>query len=239
MKRHMISAAAAAMISLSAGAQAQTGSAGLVDHPTGQLREELEQRYSAALQATRAPDVIAATDSRYTWASEAKVECGIAIGFLKSGTHDPESVGRCDDAYGRMSNTPPALPVAVGAEAPLPPTGCAVGLPVSVYFDWDIDTPPADAGTLTSAIAAGMQSCGWGGLTVNGHADKSGTDAYNLRLSERRAQNVARLLEAGGVPAASITTRGYGESQPKINTAEGVREPMNRRVEIGATTTKL
>lgn len=234
MKRHMISAAAAAMISLSAGAQAQTGSAGLVDHPTAQLREELEQRYSAALQATRAPDVIAATDSRYTWASEAKVECGIAIGFLKSGTHDPESVGRCDDAFARMSNAPPSAPVGVAAEGPSQPTGCAVGLPVSVYFDWDVATPPADAATLTSTIAAGMQSCGWAGLTVSGHTDKSGTDAYNLRLSERRAQNVARLLEAGGVPAAAITARGYGESEPKINTAEGVREPMNRRVEIGA-----
>jgi OOP family OmpA-OmpF porin len=42
------------------------------------------------------------------------------------------------------------------------------------------------------------------------------------------------VLQADGIAAAAITTKGYGKSAPKIDTAEGVREPMNRRVEISA-----
>ena len=232
MHKQIVATAFAVMAAMSTGAQAQT--AGLADQPTGQLRQELERRYDAALQATRAPEVLRAEDSRYTWASEAKAECGIAIGFLKSGTHDRQSIDRCDAFYNRMLNVPPSAPPAPVAAVVPPPTGCTVGLPVLVFFDWDVDTPPADASALTSTVATGMQQCGWSGLTVNGHADKTGTDEYNLRLSERRAAAIARLLEANGVPAAAITTRGYGESMPKIATAEGVREPMNRRVEINA-----
>lgn len=231
MHKQIVATAFAVMAAMSTAAQAQT--AALADQPTGQLRQELEQRYDAALQATRAPEVLRAEDSRYTWASEAKVECGIAIGFLKSGTHDRQSIDRCDAFYNRMRTVPPSAPVAAGVVPP--PTGCAVSLPAILFFDWDVDTPPADAQALTSTVATGMQPCGWSGLTVNGHADKSGTDQYNLRLSERRAAGIARLLEANGVPAAAITTQGYGESMPKIATAEGVREPMNRRVEINAT----
>jgi len=51
----------------------------------------------------------------------------------------------------------------------------------------------------------------------------------------RRAQNVAALLSQGGIPADEITTTGLGETQLKIETADNVREPMNRRVEITAS----
>lgn len=234
MNHTIATAAVAVMIAMSAGAQAQSPAASLADHPGDQLRQELEQRYGAALQATNAPEFIRSEDSRYTWASEAKVECGIAIGFLKSGTHDRESIDRCDMSYNRMLNVPsPAAPEAPSLPPP-PPSGCTVTLPVSVYYDWDVDAPPGDARAIVATVAAGMPQCGWTGLTVNGHADKTGSDDYNLRLSERRARGIAQLLEADGVPAAALTVKGYGESEPKIDTAEGVREPMNRRVEISA-----
>ena len=67
---------------------------------------------------------------------------------------------------------------------------------------------------------------------VTGHADKSGSDAYNMALSLRRANNVKDELVRDGVPAASIVVVGRGESQPLVPTADGVREPQNRRVEI-------
>lgn len=240
MQKQIVATAFAVMISIATGAQAQTPATGLADHPVGQLRQELDQRYSAALQATQSPEFVRSTDSRYTWASEAKVECGIAIGFLKSGTRDPESIGRCEDSYNRMLQTPrPVTPDAPVTPAVTPPvtTGCTANLPILIFFDWNIDTPPANAQALASTVAAGMQQCGWTGLVVNGHADKTGGDQYNLGLSERRARGIAQLLEADGVSAAAITTKGYGKSAPKIDTAEGVREPMNRRVEIHAAGT--
>jgi outer membrane protein OmpA-like peptidoglycan-associated protein len=60
----------------------------------------------------------------------------------------------------------------------------------------------------------------------------SGTAAYNQKLSVRRADAVKAELVRLGVPAASITAIGRGESNPLVPTADGVREPQNRRVEI-------
>ena len=69
-------------------------------------------------------------------------------------------------------------------------------------------------------------------IEVAGHTDSSGTAQYNQGLSVRRAQNVAAELVRLGVPRAAITVQGLGETQPLVQTAKGVREPQNRRVEI-------
>jgi outer membrane protein OmpA-like peptidoglycan-associated protein len=71
---------------------------------------------------------------------------------------------------------------------------------------------------------------------VTGFTDTSGPNQYNDGLSRRRAQNVANLLQGAGVDAADLTVDGRGETQLKVETQDGVREPMNRRVEINAET---
>jgi OOP family OmpA-OmpF porin len=67
---------------------------------------------------------------------------------------------------------------------------------------------------------------------VAGHADKSGTAAYNQGLSLRRANNVAAELVRLGVPRTAISISAFGDTKPLVPTAAGVREPQNRRVEI-------
>lgn len=69
-------------------------------------------------------------------------------------------------------------------------------------------------------------------ILVEGHTDSTGSDVYNQQLSERRANNVRRLLVERGVQEYRITTIGHGESRPVATneTAEG--RQMNRRVEI-------
>ena len=71
-------------------------------------------------------------------------------------------------------------------------------------------------------------------IDVYGFTDTTGSDALNQRLSEQRAQAVADYLVARGVARARIDTRGYGESYDylRVKTADGVNEPLNRRVEI-------
>jgi len=69
-------------------------------------------------------------------------------------------------------------------------------------------------------------------ISVTGHTDTSGNAAYNLKLSQRRADTVARELINQGVPATDIATVGRGEEDLLVPTADGVREPRNRRVEI-------
>ena len=71
-------------------------------------------------------------------------------------------------------------------------------------------------------------------IDVYGFTDTTGSEALNQRLSEQRAQAVADYLVARGVARARIDTRGYGEAYDylRVKTADGVDEPMNRRVEI-------
>jgi outer membrane protein OmpA-like peptidoglycan-associated protein len=69
-------------------------------------------------------------------------------------------------------------------------------------------------------------------VNVNGYTDTLGTRAHNDRLSQGRAESVADELVRNGVDPQRITPRGYGESNLKIRTGDGVNEPRNRRVEI-------
>jgi OmpA-OmpF porin, OOP family len=68
--------------------------------------------------------------------------------------------------------------------------------------------------------------------TINGHTDRAGSDAYNLRLSARRAEYVAGLIAQAGIAPSRISYFAFGESDPAIATADGVAEAKNRRVEI-------
>lgn len=69
-------------------------------------------------------------------------------------------------------------------------------------------------------------------LEVYGHTDSTGSDSYNMMLSQQRAQSVANVLAAGGVSNDRLLTKGYGETQPVADneTAEG--RQLNRRVEL-------
>ncbi len=69
-------------------------------------------------------------------------------------------------------------------------------------------------------------------IRVEGHTDSTGSEEYNLKLSEKRAESVSSFLEAQGIDASRLVAAGYGKSRPVADngTAEGRRK--NRRVEI-------
>ncbi len=72
-------------------------------------------------------------------------------------------------------------------------------------------------------------------ILIEGHTDDVGTDAYNLGLSQKRAQAVADYLKNAGVSASRITTKWYGESQPKAENNSDANRALNRRVEFAIT----
>ena len=198
----------------------------------GQLRTELLTRHDAAVAAMA--DTVNANDPRYIWAMQAKIQCGIALGFLKSGTKDPVSIGKCADAYARMQATPMApMPMATQTST-VTAEVCRQPILGTVFFDFDSAVVPESSAQTLQFIAANIGPCGWGGLTVTGHTDRSGSDAYNEGLAIRRANAVAAALGSAGISPGALAVGGRGESEPRVPTPDGERNPTNRRVEITA-----
>jgi OOP family OmpA-OmpF porin len=101
-----------------------------------------------------------------------------------------------------------------------------------VFFDFDSSRLTPEAKQIVASAAADALQGKTTRIDVTGHTDRSGSDRYNQALSVRRAESVRRELVADGVADSLIVTRGVGESDPLVPTADGVREPQNRRVEI-------
>ncbi len=101
-----------------------------------------------------------------------------------------------------------------------------------VFFDWDKADLTARAKQIIAEAAQSSTRVAATRIDVAGHADKSGTPAYNQGLSLRRANNVAAELVRLGVPKTAISISAFGDTKPLVPTAAGVREPQNRRVEI-------
>jgi OmpA family len=114
-----------------------------------------------------------------------------------------------------------------------PPTAPAVQAPsFMVFFDWDRSDLSAQAMSTIQQAAAAYKSNSGARITAIGHTDTSGPNNYNMALSVRRANAVKAALVQAGVPAGAIDTVGKGEEGLMVQTADGVREPQNRRVEI-------
>jgi OOP family OmpA-OmpF porin len=101
-----------------------------------------------------------------------------------------------------------------------------------VFFDWDKYVVTPEGRRVVASAAEAFKTSGRATIVATGYTDLSGPPAYNYKLSERRAAAVKAELVRLGVPATSIRTIGRGENDPLVPTADGVREPQNRRVEI-------
>ena len=102
----------------------------------------------------------------------------------------------------------------------------------TVYFDFDKSVINPAGQEVINQVLAAAQAHAPSSVSVTGHTDRAGPEDYNMALSLRRADSVRSALIAGGIAADKITVAGRGESEPAVPTADGVREPKNRRVEI-------
>lgn len=102
-----------------------------------------------------------------------------------------------------------------------------------VLFDWDSDALRPEALPILKRTANTMlDTPEYRLIEVQGHTDRSGSVGYNDDLSDRRAERVRSTLVGYGVDAERLTARGYGESTPAVQTADGVKLAENRRVEF-------
>lgn len=101
-----------------------------------------------------------------------------------------------------------------------------------VTFPLGSTMPAAGANDVLDAAADYAKSDNNLRIVLGGHADKSGSARLNQHLSQARADRVANLLRARGVPPSQISTIGFGETYPHVVTPDGQKSDENRRVEI-------
>jgi OmpA-OmpF porin, OOP family len=156
----------------------------------------------------------------------------------------PDDIAACRDRFtaaignfdtGPLANAQPQRPRPTPAMIKAPRGAEPLKTRFVVYFDLDTATlVPGAESEITRAAAAARRS-GAAMVQVTGHADRLGSDGYNLTLSRSRAQEVVRALRRLGLPDIGVATQAFGEGKPAIPTGDGKPEPRNRRVEIELT----
>ena len=128
--------------------------------------------------------------------------------------------------------TPLAAPVA-SESASDAASGKSTGI-YTVYFDQGLNILPESRKLLDWLTAQLPASCQYA-IALNGHTDREGDEQANLDVSQKRVDAVKAQFTARGIPDSCLQGFAFGESDPRVPTADGVPEPANRRVEITVT----
>jgi len=151
---------------------------------------------------------------------------------------EPEKLenGKC------VAPPPPVAPVAEPTPAPVVaapvPTSEKVSYSADAFFDFDkAILKPAGKASLDE-LGAKLGDMNLEVIIAVGHTDSIGTDAYNQKLSIRRAEAVKAYLKGKGIEENRIYTEGKGEGQPKADNATSDGRAQNRRVEIEVVGTR-
>jgi len=126
-------------------------------------------------------------------------------------------------AFG-MAPPPPPAPTPAAAPAP--------ARTYLVFFDWNRADLTDRARQIIAEAAQNSRRMEVTRIEVSGFTDTSGSAVYNQGLSVRRAEAVAAELARLGVARSAMTIQGFGQTRLLVPTADNVREPQNRRVEI-------
>jgi len=105
-------------------------------------------------------------------------------------------------------------------------------MPSNITFATDSADLRADFDQVVGSVAVVLKEFDKTILEITGHTDSTGSDSYNLQLSERRAQSVASALLKNGIASARMLTQGYGESRPIADNGSAAGRQENRRVEL-------
>ncbi|RPI76591.1 MAG: OmpA family protein [Desulfobacteraceae bacterium] len=101
-----------------------------------------------------------------------------------------------------------------------------------IYFDSNSAVPKPESEKTLNEILAVLQAQSALKLTIAGHTDATNTDAYNLKLSQQRAEAIVAWLVKQGIANARLIAKGFGKSQPVADNATAAGRALNRRVEL-------
>jgi OOP family OmpA-OmpF porin len=222
----------AAAAALAGSAFAQSGA------PYAPLTTDIQapKPYSAYLQDARG--VIARDPFGLCWRTGYWTPADAAPGCDAPICTPPEKLenGKC------VAPPPPPPPVEAPPAPPAPPapvpTSEKVSYQADAFFDFDKAVLKPAGKSALDELSSKLGDMNLEVIIAVGHTDSVGTDAYNQKLSVRRAEAVKAYLKSKGVDQARIYTEGKGEKQPVASNKTADGRAKNRRVEIEVVGTK-
>lgn len=145
------------------------------------------------------------------------VRSGTGLCWHTSDWTPARAVEPCDPTIKPLAAAPAAV---APAPVPPPPPAAAKPLPQKMSFSadalfaFDKSVLKPEGKTMLDSLVRQLEGATYDVITVTGHADRFGSNAYNQKLSERRANAVKEYLVSKDIPASRITAEGKGETQP-------------------------
>ncbi len=198
----------------------------------------LAQRATDSLQKARLNRLLSMSESQRSQLAEQQKLSQEEISTLRVRTLTAEqradSLRRAvEEANARLSEALTQLRSLVAEITNIRETSRGLVISLSdVLFDVNSSTLRGGAASNVQKISQILNQYPDYKISVEGHTDSQGSDAYNQQLSQRRAASVLEALVAGGVPADRITSQGFGESQPVASNDAAAGRQQNRRVEV-------
>ncbi len=174
------------------------------------------------------------TDQRGAAVSESVVRSGTGLCW-HNGAWTPEQFNaECD---------PSRMPKQAAYAAPRSANASAtekVSMSAGALFDFDKSNIKPDGKAHLDEIIhrLNLRGAELGVIVSTGHTDSTGSDAYNMKLSERRAEAVKDYLVSQGIDGNRIRTEGLGERQPVADNVTSTGRAANRHVEIEVASTR-
>jgi OmpA-OmpF porin, OOP family len=147
----------------------------------------------------------------------------------------------CDGAIVAPKAAPAAAPAAAApaaAPAPAPAAATKVTYAADAFFDFDKSVLKAEGKAKLNDLVGKVKGINLEVIIAVGHTDSVGTDAYNQKLSVRRAEAVKAYLVSKGIEKNRVYTEGKGEKQPVADNKTKEGRAKNRRVEIEVVGTR-
>ncbi len=194
----------------------------------------------AALVATAALATAAVAQNVDNWrnASGDAWKNGSGQCWRNAGWTPATAAKDCDGAAAPAASAPAPAPKAAPAPAPQAPAASKVTYAADAFFDFDKSVlKPAGKAKLDDLVGK-VKGINLEVIIAVGHTDSVGSDAYNQKLSVRRAESVKAYLVTKGIEKNRIYTEGKGEKQPVADNKTKEGRAKNRRVEIEVVGTR-